>query len=209
MRYASLKPLGRLATRMAVIFAPPFKSTRSLAFFNKRGFFAPSVKIYHDALHIGSNVFVSDRVTIYKAKNGGPVYLEDSVSILNDCIIETGENGSVRFGRESYIHPRCHFNAYLSRIYIGPAVMVAADCAFYAHDHGMKPGATIRSQPLLTKGPIYVGADAWLGTKVTVLSGVRIGKGAVVGAGSVVTRDVPENAVAYGVPAKVIKMRYE
>ena len=207
MRYAGLKPLGRMATRMAVMFAPPFKDTRSLAFLNRKGFIAPSATLYHDGLCIGSNVFVSDRVTIYKAKNGGPVVLEDKVTILNDCIIETGEKGSVKIGAKSYIHPGCHFNAYLSAINIGSSVMIAAECAFYAHDHGMKPGVPIRTQPLLTKGPIYVGDNAWLGTKVTVLNGVRIGIGAVVGAGSVVTKDVPDNAIAYGVPARVAKMR--
>ena len=50
---------------------------------------------------------------------------------------------------------------------------------------------------------------AWLGVGVIVLSGVRIGKGAVVGAGSVVTRDIPDGGVAVGVPARVIKMRDE
>jgi acetyltransferase-like isoleucine patch superfamily enzyme len=49
--------------------------------------------------------------------------------------------------------------------------------------------------------------DAWLGYGVIVLDGVRIGKGAVVGAGAVVTHDIPEGAIAVGVPARVVKMR--
>jgi acetyltransferase-like isoleucine patch superfamily enzyme len=60
---------------------------------------------------------------------------------------------------------------------------------------------------LKTKGGIVVGDDVWLGFGVVVLDGVRIGKGAVVGAGSVVTRDIPDNAIAVGVPARVVKMR--
>ena len=51
--------------------------------------------------------------------------------------------------------------------------------------------------------------DAWLGVGVIVLSGVRIGKGAVIGAGAVVSRDVPDGAIAMGVPARVVKMRAE
>jgi acetyltransferase-like isoleucine patch superfamily enzyme len=51
--------------------------------------------------------------------------------------------------------------------------------------------------------------DAWLGVGVIVLSGVRIGKGAVVGAGAVVTHDVPDGAVVAGVPARIVKMRIE
>jgi len=60
---------------------------------------------------------------------------------------------------------------------------------------------------LSTKGPILIDDDALLGYGVIVLSGVRIGKGAVIGAGSVVTSDVPDGAIAAGVPASIIKMR--
>ena len=52
-----------------------------------------------------------------------------------------------------------------------------------------------------------MGDDAWLGYGVIVLDGVRIGKGAVVGAGSVVTEDIPDGGIAVGVPARVVKMR--
>ena len=62
-------------------------------------------------------------------------------------------------------------------------------------------------QPLTSKGGIAVGDGAWLGYQVTVLHGVTIGAGAVIAAGSVVVRDIPDNAIAAGVPAKVIKYR--
>src|SRR6185503_16680288 len=69
-----------------------------------------------------------------------------------------------------------------------------------------KPGAPYSVQPLQTKGGITIEDDVWLGHGAIVLSGVRIGKGAVVGAGSVVTRDVPAGAVVAGAPARVIKI---
>jgi acetyltransferase-like isoleucine patch superfamily enzyme len=59
----------------------------------------------------------------------------------------------------------------------------------------------------VTKGGIRVGDDAWLGFGVVVLDGVSIGKGAVIGAGAVVTSDIPDNAIACGVPAKVVRAR--
>ena len=52
-----------------------------------------------------------------------------------------------------------------------------------------------------------MGDHSWLGTGVIVLGGVRMGKGVVIGAGSVVTKDVPDGAIAVGVPARVVKMR--
>jgi len=59
----------------------------------------------------------------------------------------------------------------------------------------------------IVKRPVRIGPDVWLGTKATVLRGVEIGRGSVIGANSVVTRDVPDYAIAVGVPAKVVRSR--
>lgn len=60
-----------------------------------------------------------------------------------------------------------------------------------------------------SKGDIVIDDDVWIGTNATILSGVHIGRGAVVGAGAVVTKDIPPYAVAAGVPAGIIKYRFE
>ena len=60
----------------------------------------------------------------------------------------------------------------------------------------------------LSRGPIVVEDDVWIGTRVMILSGVRIGQGAIIAAGSVVNKDVPPYAIVGGVPAKVIKYRF-
>jgi acetyltransferase-like isoleucine patch superfamily enzyme len=62
---------------------------------------------------------------------------------------------------------------------------------------------------LRSKGPIRVGNDVWAGARVTILSGVTIGNGAIIAAGSVVTRDVPPYALTAGVPAKVKRIRFD
>jgi acetyltransferase-like isoleucine patch superfamily enzyme len=62
-------------------------------------------------------------------------------------------------------------------------------------------------QPLSSKGPIIVDDEAWLGYGALILDGVHIGTGAVIGAGSVVTKEIPAGSIAAGNPAKVIKMR--
>ena len=207
MRFAGLDTLGRVATRLATWYAPPHKASYTLAGMNPMGFIAPSAVIYHSDLRLGKNVFVGDRVIIYQAKDGGPVKLGDRVYIYRDTIIETGYGGSLTMGNHSSLHPRCQLNAYLGSIHIGYGVDIAPNCAFYSYDHGLAPDRPIREQPLQTKGDIVIEDHAWLGVGVIVLSGVRIGKGAVIGAGSVVTSDVPDGAIVAGSSAQVVKMR--
>jgi acetyltransferase-like isoleucine patch superfamily enzyme len=65
------------------------------------------------------------------------------------------------------------------------------------------------AEEAVSRGPIIIGDDVWIGQNVTILSGVKIGQGAVIGAGSIVTSDVPDYAIACGVPARVKKYRFE
>jgi acetyltransferase-like isoleucine patch superfamily enzyme len=175
---------------------------------NPRGYIAHSATIYHRDLRLGANIFIGDRVTIYQAdKTAGPVELGEGVRLHRDTIIEVGAGSSVTIGANTHIQPRCQFSAYKAPIRIGCGVQIAPNCAFYPYDHGFAPGELISKQPLQTKGGIIVGDDAWLGFGVVVLDGVKIGKGAVIGAGSVVTRDVPDETIAVGVPAHIVKKR--
>ena len=207
MRHAGMSKIGRIATRFATWFAPPHKASNALAYMNPKGYIAPSAVIYHPNLLLGANILIGDRAVIFQNKNGGPVEIGDRVQILRDTTIETGFGGSLRIGNNTCIHPRGQINAYKSPIEIGCGVDIAPNCAFYSYDHGLAPDKNISEQPLETKGKIVVDDHVWLGVGVIVLSGVRIGKGAVVGAGSVVTHDIPDGAVAVGMPARVVKMR--
>lgn len=63
--------------------------------------------------------------------------------------------------------------------------------------------------PLRKNTSVYIGNDVWIGANVCILPGVKIGDGAIVAAGAVVTKDVPPYAIVGGVPAKVIKYRFE
>jgi len=207
MRRAGLSRFGRVATRLATWFAPPHKARVSLARMNPQGYIAPSVTIYHSDLRLGANIFVDERVVIFQREGGGPIELGDRVYIYRDTIVETGYGGSLVIGAKTSIHPRCQINAYKVSIQIGCGVMIAPSCALYPYDHGVAPDKPIIAQPLVSKGDIVIGDGAWLGVGVVVLGGVRIGEGAVIGAGSVVTQDVPDGAIAVGVPAQVVKMR--
>lgn len=208
-RRAGLDPFGRLAARLAGWFVPPYKGRYALARQAPRGYIAPSAVIHHPGLHLGRHVFIGERVVIYAGQGTGPVDLADGVHLNNDVSVEVGQGGQLSIGAHTFVQPRCHFAAYKAAIRIGSGVQIAPNCAFYPYDHGLLAGRPISQQPLSTKGDIVIGDDAWLGYGVVVLSGVRIGAGAVIGANSVVTRDVPDGAIAVGVPARVVKMRSE
>jgi PAS domain S-box-containing protein len=94
-------------------------------------------------------------------------------------------------------------------IHIGSHVMIASNCHFFSYDHGTEPGLIMQEQQLKTKGSIVIEDDVWLGTGAIILSGVRVGKGAVIGAGSVVTKPVPPGSIAAGNPARVVGRRGE
>ena len=89
----------------------------------------------------------------------------------------------------------------------GDRVQIAQLCGFYSFDHGFAEGKSIYEQPIQSKGPIVIEDDVWIGFNVVVLSGVRIGHGAVIAAGSIVTRDVPAGAIVAGTPARLVRMR--
>jgi acetyltransferase-like isoleucine patch superfamily enzyme len=207
MRFAGLSPFGRIATRIATWFAPPYKSRCHLSRLNQKGYIAPSAVINHDEVNLGNHIFMGDRVVIHKADGGGPVTIGRGSHIHNDTIIETGAGGSLTVGENTHIQPRCQFSAYKAPIWIGKGVQIAPNCAFYPYNHSMSPKEPISKQPLESKGGIHISEDAWIGVGVIVLDGVRIGKGAVIGAGAVVTRNVPDGAIVAGVPAKIIRMR--
>ena len=208
MRFAGMGTFGRIAARLVTWFAPPHKARSYLASLSERGFVAPSATIYpRTALRLGKYVYIGDRVTIYQGTDGGLVEIGDRTRLFGDTVIETGHGAGVQVGAGTRIHPGCKLIAHVSSIRIGQDVGVSQDCAFYSYNHGVAPDMPVSQQPLESRGPITIGDHVWLGVRVTVLDGVRIGDGAVIGAGAIVTRDVPDGAIAVGVPARIVRMR--
>lgn len=129
------------------------------------------------------------------------------------------------FGRGARVHAGVHFGlgsklslgsrSYLGRgsflalddaIRIGDDVMGGPEVMIFTANHGIALDRPMIEQ-LTTKAPVVIEDDVWLGARAILLPGVRIGSGAVVGAGSVVTRDVPPAAIVGGVPARVLRTR--
>jgi acetyltransferase-like isoleucine patch superfamily enzyme len=107
--------------------------------------------------------------------------------------------GELEIGSDSYIGQGTVIVA-VERITIGRDALIATNITIRDQDHGTNPAAPYRSQPLRTE-PIEIGENVWLGANAVVLKGVRIGDGAVVGAGAVVRSEVPPRHLAVGVPA--------
>jgi acetyltransferase-like isoleucine patch superfamily enzyme len=207
LQFGGVNPTGRIANRLASWTAPPYKARGYLAYLHPKGYISPSAYIHHNNLDIDAHVFIGERVIIYRARNGGAVKIGKKSKIHLGTIIETGEGGSLTIGEDTHIQPRCQFSAYLGSISIGSGVQIAPYCALYPYNHSFYSDKEIKSQPLQTKGDIIIGDDALLGVRVIVTDNVRIGKGAVIGAGSVVTKDVPDGHIAAGNPARIIKLR--
>ncbi len=118
-------------------------------------------------------------------------------------------NGSrISIGRECHIGERCYLWAGdgVGRIIIGDFVSLAPEVFITTSDYQFVAGQNFRSQPR-TERDVHIGNDVWLGARVVVTAGVRIGDGCIVGAGAVVTKDLPPGVIAAGVPARVIGHR--
>ena len=209
MQFAHNPLIGGVARRCVALGTQPYHGRAQFALLHKKGFIAPGVSLPKSGLVLGDHVFIGDRSTILAGQDSGVSRFEDDVAIYGDLFVQTGQGGSLHIKKGAHIQPGCHFRCYVSEVIIGVRAEIAASCSFYSFGHGMEPGVDVMSQELNSKGRIEVGDGVWLGHGVTVLDGVTIGEGAVIGAHAVVTSDIPPNAIAVGIPAKVLRFRGE
>jgi acetyltransferase-like isoleucine patch superfamily enzyme len=114
--------------------------------------------------------------------------------------------GRVEIGDKTVIGQECTISAY-QRVRIGEQCVIADRAMFIDFDHGgVEFERPIRVQGIY-KRDVVVGSNVWIGYGACILRGVRVGDNSVVGTNSVVTKDVPANAVVAGIPARVIRMR--
>lgn len=156
-------------------------------------------------LKIGRNGHIRPFATIYAGSNIGDNFeTGQGVSIREDNIIgdnvSIGTNSTLEFGNRIGDESRIHSNCFLEMTTIGNYVFIGPNVVFTDDPHPM--GCPKYKE---CKGGAVVEDYARIGANSTVLPGVRIGRNSIVGAGSVVTKDVPENSVVVGNPARVIK----
>lgn len=113
-----------------------------------------------------------------------------------------------RIGRYAYVG---NYSALTGVVVIGDLTMIAAGCQIVGKDHLFdNPAIPMRLNFAVSKRPATIfESDVWIGQGSTVLEGVKIGRGAIIAAGSVVTRDVPPYSIVGGIPAKLIRMRFD
>lgn len=202
--------VGKMCARLAALGLGPYKAKRKLVKVTGRTYVSPRAQVHGQNLEIGKRCFLDDQVTIYIAGTGGRVTLEDDVFLYRGTIIEVVHDGHVRIGAGTHIQPYCIVNSVVGPLTIGRNVQVAARCGFFPYRHRIDdPDVPIQDQGYASKGGIVVEDDVWMGAGVLVMDGVRIGRGAVIGAGSVVTRDIPSHGIAVGSPARVVGRRGE
>ena len=144
-----------------------------------------------------------------------PTELDKREKMLKEMLAEVGENcyieppfhsnwggKNVHLGKNVYFN----FNATMvddTHIYIGDCTMLGPNVVIATAGHPILP--ELREKALQFNLPVHIGKNCWLGAGVIVLPGVTIGDNTVIGAGSVVTKDIPANVVAVGNPCKVLR----
>jgi acetyltransferase-like isoleucine patch superfamily enzyme len=158
--------------------------------FNRKLILSPGAKIDPRAfiarggrLHIGKNSII--RAGSMLLPSGGEINIGQRSS-LNQYVVINGEGG----------------------VNIGDDVMISAFVSiFAANHHHERVDIPMSAQGMYSKGGVQIGDDVWIGTHAVILDGVKIGKGCVIAAGAVITKDVEPYSIMAGVPAKEIGRR--
>ncbi len=127
---------------------------------------------------------------------GHPV--DPTFKVFPPFYTDFGQN--IRIGRNVFVNAGCHFQDQ-GGITLGDGCLIGHNVVFATLNHDFDPAR----RAAMTAAPIVLGRNVWVGSNATILQGVSIGDGAVVAAGAVVTKDVPANTVAGGVPARPLR----
>jgi acetyltransferase-like isoleucine patch superfamily enzyme len=159
-------------------------------------------------IRLGRRVMIGEGCFLDAHSWTGQIVLDDDVWLSRGCYVLAQRDMEVRFGERAYIGHRCLFYG-TGGIQVGQDVLLANDVQLICGNHTFaRRDVPIRTQPTVEQ-PIVIEDDVWLGASVVVLGGVTVGRGSVVGAGAVVTHDLPPYSIARGVPARVVGVRGE
>jgi acetyltransferase-like isoleucine patch superfamily enzyme len=121
-----------------------------------------------------------------------------------------GDLENFHIGRNVFIGPHAILSADGVSVTIGDDTIIGPGLCIMAGDHEFRSaGISFRDSRRGRNEPVVIRRNVWIGARVTILKGVTIGDAAVIGAGAVVTSDIPPYAIALGVPARVVGWRFE
>ena len=132
---------------------------------------------------------------MFLAKSGVNIDIQKYTRFSHSC--ELGNNSGIGEGSRLY-----------GKILIGDDVMMGPQCWIYTQNHEFRYlDKPMRQQGPQREEPVVIGNDVWIGGRVTILPGVHVGNGVIIGAGAVVSKDVPDYAIVAGNPARILKYR--
>lgn len=158
-------------------------------------------------ISLGNRVAVDDYVMLDASGAGSQgVTIGDEVLLSRNCIIQ-GKTGPLSIGSRSDIGCNTVITS-ISGITVGDHILIGGNCYIgggrYVADRRDVP---IMDQGMYSRGPVVIEDDVWIGAGAMVLDGVQVRRGSIIGAGALVTRDVPEYTIVAGVPARVVGLR--
>ena len=130
----------------------------------------------------------------------------EAVAVYSNVYLKNPQN--LELGTNVTIQPMTYIEAS-GGVKIGSDTSIAHGVSIMSETHNIDDREELFKNQGMTYKPVVIGEDTWIGAKVTIMAGVTIGNKAVVGANSVVTKDVPDYAIVVGAPARIIKYRGE
>jgi acetyltransferase-like isoleucine patch superfamily enzyme len=161
---------------------------------------------YPERIAIGKRVGLSSRVTLRaNTQVAVGIAIGDETSI-QDAALLAANQGSIVIGQHSWLGPFCmvYGNGGVS---IGDHVLIAAHCVINTVSHNTERCDLPISEQGINCAPVVIENDVWIGSRAVIMQGVTLGHGAIIGAGSVVTTNIPPYSIAVGTPARVIRRR--
>jgi acetyltransferase-like isoleucine patch superfamily enzyme len=202
----TIKPLLRLARSPSLLLRRAWLRLR-LGRFGHDTLVEAGVRLqYPERIRLGNGVRIASQVTL-RANTGQATGISiGDGSTVNESVIIAANQGQVTVGQRSWIGPFClvYGNGDVS---IGDNVLVAAHTSINTVSHNFERCDMPINDQGIYCDPVTIHDDVWIGMNAVILQGVTIGRGAIVGAGAVVTRDVPPWSVVMGVPARVVSRR--
>lgn len=155
---------------------------------------------------LGSNCHIRPYAQIHGTyKGSGNITFGDHCSIGEFAMV-VSFGGEIVFGHHCSVNPHCVIYGH-GNLSVGNYVRIAAHTVIIPANHVVEDKNTPISLQGLTCQGITIEDNVWIGAGVTIIDGVNLGSGAVIGAGSVITKDVPPNEIWAGVPARCIRVR--